>query len=85
MRLLKILVIVMGILLVIGFVVLGIAIFKKINTNAPEIPAVQTLPIGTHIVQMHVNEGVLVLWLRHKDEDRVEIRSVKDGRQIASF
>lgn len=85
MRVLKFLVVVMGILLVIGTIVLVFAISKKMN--APHVPeaAAPVLPQGAKIVQMTVSDGTLALWLKHEGQDQVVLISTKDGKIIGSF
>jgi len=82
MRVLKMLVILMGILLIIGFVVLGFAVSKKMNEPDVILEDASTLLKRAHIQQMSASEGVLTLWVKHEGHDQILLINMKTGKII---
>ena len=86
-RLLKAVVIVLGVLIVIGLGVLVVGIGLKFGAHrgAPPTdrdPAMFALPPGATIVEMQTQPGRVVLRVRTKAGEEIDIVDTQDGRLV---
>ena len=82
MRGLKVLVVVMGVLIVAGTLGLVVALVQKIGGGA--VPVAENLalrqPPGSTIAGVSAAEGLVTIWVRRPDGDRVLLVDAKRGR-----
>ncbi len=95
MRALKVLVVVMGVMIVVGVIILGVTIFRRVNNPHPtavaaasidapiKLPATLDEPAGTSIVQATASGERIVLLLHGGGPDRVLVLDAHDGAVTA--
>jgi hypothetical protein len=83
MRALKIMMAVMGVLIVVGVVILGVAISQRISVPKLAAPALLDEPEGTHIAKISTSGDRVVLLLQGGGPDRIVVLDLRQGQVIA--
>lgn len=82
MRGLKVLVVVMGVLIVAGTLGLVVALVQKLGGGSAPVAENLALrqPAGSTIAGVSAAEGLVTIWVRRSDGDRVLLVDAKRGR-----
>lgn len=83
MRALKIMMVVMGLLIVGGVAVLGVAVSQRLSVPKLAAPALLDEPAGTRIANISTSGDRIVLLLAGGGPDRVVVLDLRQGQIIA--